>query len=258
MQNPQITVIIHAIKAAGATAPKAVQDAVSVDTTLTTAAREWVGSYTDVSRAWADAVLAGRDALDDPEVHRQTIAHVLNSQSLERAAATVSEERTVAALTATQDTILSAFKKAADKAGATLTEAHKILGDISLDAAALIFKLGATAVAAHTEALEAVRTIRAIDKGWGALATLTGFASPSTNTNMRLADVPLHTYEQHRRTPDVWALVRANCTVDLAITKAELDKRTARHDREREQRTATTEADWNRAVQRAHGIAPVF
>ncbi len=253
MRTPNIDLILSALNTIDVKPPKILTDAVADRSKIRTAARHATVTYADVAREWVTATLAGNDPLESPTLNRQAIAYLLSTENLTHTTQAIAEERITTALTNSQGAILSALKKACDQAGETLTAAHKIIGDLNLNDTELIFRKGAPAVEAHTEATKAINTIRTVLNAWGAIATLTGFAPSSTETVDRLADLPLETRNRLRRHGDAWDIVKAGATIDLAATGETVKARRQRHKVAAEARVTATADAWTDQVRRSQG-----
>lgn len=246
--NAKLTLILTAIEAAGGTTPEPLKQLATDAAQLQGRAREFQSSQIpDLAAAWAEATLDGRDITEDPAIIRALFLHAIGDGDLAYAAQNVVERRAITALTAIQDDILATLKAGFDQAGATLTRAYGILGNTRLDDTTTVFGLGPIAVQAHQDAVKARRTTRTIDQGWYALAELTRFADPGTEHVTRWADLPLTTFEQHRRSKDVWDLVAAGHTLDLAIDTHTVQERQQRLTTERAEREARPERDARKA-----------
>lgn len=259
MRNPHLTFITTALKAIGAELPKPLSKAIEETTRI----REHVASvrnraqgYPALAAAWADAVLDGRDPAEDREVFRALLNSQLLDGDIEYAASNVISDRAIAALKDVRDDILTTFKTAFDEAGQTLTRAHSILGDTSLDNTTTIFQLGPVAVQAHQDAQEARRIVRIIDNGWGGLNSLTNFAGSQIEVATRWTDSGIDTWEKIRHSKDAWDMTTKGATLDLAIDHGTI---TARHERlaaERAQRDGAPDME-NRDLRRKRGAAVV-
>lgn len=216
----RVGLIRTAVTAAGANLPKPVAQAVADHDKLAALTGAIpVVTAEQIEDAVADALLAGRDPLDDEHVRRLATSRALTGdrgQGIAYGVPLAAERRVVAALTAHADDILATLHAAADTASATLTAAHDILGDHDLGESELILRLGADAARAWAEARDAVQALRVIDRAWTALAELTRFAPASTDPTLRLADVTLEQYERVGRKAAPWDLVRAGAVIDLA------------------------------------------
>jgi hypothetical protein len=253
MRSPNIDLILSTLNTIDVKPPKILTDAVADRSKIRTAARLATVTYADVAREWVSATLAGKDPLESPTLNRQAIAYLLSTENLTHSTQAIAEERITTALANSEGAILSALKRACDEAGETLTAAHKIIGDLNLNETELIFRKGAPAVAAHTEATRALSIIRTVLSAWGAIASLTGFASSSTEAIDRLADLPLETRDRLRRNGDAWDIVKAGAPIDLAITSETVKARRQRHtDESKQQVTANADA-WTLQARRAQG-----
>ena len=204
--------------------PKAVTKALADFDTIT-AARIEVPSTEAIADAIASCMLAGTDPLADPKVLRFAASRALTTdrgESLGYAVAESAERHVLAAVADCADQILDDLGKAAAKPGQQLAAAFSVLGDVDLENDMLtILKAGPTAARAWSEASEAIALLRVIDRGWHSLAELTQFASTTSNPTLRHADLSLEQYEQVMpgrtdRPADVWAIVKAGGTIDLA------------------------------------------
>jgi hypothetical protein len=156
-------------------------------------------SLDDLAAAVVDCLNAGRDPLDDGHVRRLTIAATLagsTGNALRDGVTRATEARIVAALTDAAGAVLTTFGKAVSEAGATLHAAWRILGKLELSDSAAVLKMGPDASRAWADAIEAENRIRAIDKGWYALAEMTRFGSSTASPSLRLADLSL---KQHAK-----------------------------------------------------------
>lgn len=243
MRNPNLTFIVTAIKAAGGKTPKAITEAVDAQTRILEEARKARGTvqgYEALAVAWANAVLEDRDPAEDRDVFRAVLSNSLAAGDIEYAATNAITSRAIEGITKSQDEILALFKKAFDEAGRTLTNAHSILGTVSLDNTTAIFQLGPVAVQAYQEAQEARRIARVIDNGWNGMNSLTHFAGSCEHAT-RWTDADIGTWERLRRSKDAWDMTVAGATLDLAIDRATIEQRTARLATEREEREAAPE-----------------
>lgn len=238
MRNPQLTFIVNAIKAVGGKMPKAITEAVETQARILEEVRKARGTaqgYGALAVAWTNAILDGRDPAEDRDVFRAILSNSLAAGDIEYAATNAANERAIEGIAEEQDEILALFKKAFDEAGRTLTNAHSILGTVSLDNTTAIFQLGPVAVQAYQEAQEARRITRIIDTGWDGLNNLAHFAGSSEPVT-RWTDCDISTWERLRRSKDAWDMTVAGATLDLAIDRATIEQRTARLAQEREER----------------------
>ncbi|TCJ23546.1 hypothetical protein E0W80_10415 [Microbacterium sp. PI-1] len=243
MRNPNLTFIVNAIKAAGGKTPKAITEAVDAQARILEEARKARGTvqgYEALALAWANAVLEGRDPADDRDVFRAMLSNSLADGDIEYAATNAVTARAIEGITNSQDEILALLKKAFDEAGRTLTNAHSILGAISLDNTTAIFQLGPVAVQAYQDAQEARRITRLIDNGWTGMNNITQFAGSCEHVT-RWADTGITTWERMRRSKDTWDMTVAGATLNLAIDRATIHQRTARIANEREERDTAPE-----------------
>ncbi len=252
MPNPNINTAIAALNAIGIQLPKTVTTEIAAQSKIRDQARTLPGSYTDLAREWVNSTLAGKDPLDSPDLQRAALAYLLSTESLAKVADTVVEQRITDALTGARDAILSEIKTVADAAGAVLTSAHQIIGDRDLSETEVVFRLGAKAVEAHTNAMEAQSTIRKALTAWTSLARITGFASISENVTI-LADLPQETRQRLRRSGDAWDIVRAGHTIDLAADRATIKARQDRYAEEHRATKAAQQDQWQDQVQRRYG-----
>lgn len=243
MRNPNLTFIVNAIKAVGGKTPKAITEAVDAQNRILDEARKARGTvqgYEALAVAWTNAVLENRDPAEDREVFRAILSNSLAAGDIEYAATNAVNNRAIDGIAQAQDEILGLFKTAFDEAGRTLTNAHSILGTVSLDNTTAIFQLGPVAVQAYQEAQEARRLARIIDSGWNGMNQLTQFAG-STEHVTRWTDTDIDTWERVRRSKDAWDVTVAGATLDLAIDRATIEQRTARLAEEREERESAPE-----------------
>ena len=250
----QLGLISAAMVAAGTPWPKPVSKALADRDAIVAAARSLEAPHPSVVAAAAtDALLAGRDPFDDDQVRRHAVAAALGGEQggmFARNVSSYAEQRVVDALD--PDAIVAALKAAANEAGGVLTAAHGVLGDVQLNEAAIILRLGPAAAQAWTDARAAEKRLRVLGTGWHALATMTRFASADLLPTLRLADVSLEQFEKLGQRADAWSLVRAEVTIDLAdrITARERPERLAR---ERQAREAGIDASWGNEYRRTHG-----
>jgi hypothetical protein len=256
MPNADLNTFIGQMRQAGITLPKPVTAAITDQSKIKDAARTVTVNYRDLAEEWVNSVFAGTDPLDNPQLHRQASAYILTTQGLEKVATVIAEERVIAALAANADSILATMKKACDDAGATLTDVHNILGDLALNETEAVFRLGPTAVEAHARAVDASNLIRRVTTAWGALAALTGFARPSTETLDRLADLDLHTFTELRRHGDAWDIVRSGAAITLATDPATLKARADRRASDRAAGIQGRETAAHLAAQSFYGFQP--
>ena len=237
-----LSMIHTAMTAAGATYPKAVAKALE-DAEKLPAAVVALAAPTadDMAAAVVDCLNAGRDPLDDEHVRRLTTATVLagpSGNALTNGVTRAAERHVVAALTAEADALLATFGAAVAEAGATLTAAWRILGDLELTDSTAVLRMGPDASRAWTDALDAQKRIRALDGGWFGLAEATRFASSTDAPTLRLADLSLEQFEKLGRKAEPWAIVRAGVTIELAdreSIRARVDRlETERNARENE------------------------
>jgi hypothetical protein len=251
----------QAVTAANADLPKPVADALAARDALTaTADRLPTGSHAEMMGAVADALVAGRDPLDDEQVRRLVVARILGGEtggSLAYGIGNAADERIVAALAENVDAICDSFKAGVDAAGQVLAEAHDLFGDVDLDESHLILKMGPKASGAWTDAKDAVQRIRVIDSGWFALAELVHFAGTTTSRAVRLADVTLEQSEQLGHRAEPWAIVRAGATINMAATADAIAERVQRIAVEREQREQRADAGFGNEFRRTQGTGAV-
>lgn len=218
LNNAHISLIRQAFTTIGATLPKGVTQALADRDTLT-AATVPAATHDQIADAIAECVLAGRDPLDDEDVRRLAVSralaggHLHDFSHLLKASA---ERRVINALAANADEILARLAAPADKAGDTLADARRILGRVELSESEAILKKGPDAARAWGEAREAVHLLRVIDSAWVAMANLTGFASPTADPTIRIADVDMEIFEKVGRKAEPWAIVQAGGTIKLA------------------------------------------
>jgi hypothetical protein len=257
LTTAHINLLRQAIDAAGATMPTKVAKALG-DLDKLTSKGELFAQATDdqIAQALADALLAGRDPLDDDQLRRMATSRMLggtNGRALAIQVARHAEQRVTAALIDHVDYILANLHDAADVAGQHLSAAHAVLGDVGLDESLKIIRQGDDASGAWARARDAVAQLRTIDKGWTALANLTRFASTSP-TVPRLADLSLDQFEQLGLRPDGWAIVRAGATIDLADRQTIKD-RARRLAAKRENRAALPAAQFKDNYRRSRGVS---
>lgn len=237
MQSIDTATIVKAIKATGTPIPTVIQKLQEKQDRIREATREFYDTTDNgtLAAVWAGAILEDRNPYEDPEMIRAIITHTLRSADLERAGAAHMGDLITEALTDAQDDILDAFKNAVAEASNTLTSAHDIIGDYDDDA--VLIRLGTDAVAAHHAKKAAINVVRLIDHGWSALARQTRFAAETTESVIRLADLPVERFEEIRRnrTVNPWEIITRGGTLDLAIDRATVTARTSRHAEEREQ-----------------------
>lgn len=249
--------MIHiAMTAAGATYPKAVAKALEDAEKLPTAVAALAAPSADVmAAAVVDCLNAGRDPLDDEQVRRLTTAAVLagpSGNALTGGVARAAERHVVAALTAEADAILTTFGAAVAEAGATLTGAWRILGDLELTDSTAVLRMGPDASRAWTDARDAQKRIRALDGGWFGLAEATRFASSTDAPTLRLANLSLEQFEKLGRKAQPWDIVRAGVTIELA-DRTTIRERVARLTTEREDREVMPAEAFKTAYRRQQG-----
>lgn len=185
-----------------------------------------------------DALAAGRDPLTDKAVLRAVVGEQLRAANLTGPALAVAlDERAAAAVREDQHAILDALRAAAAEAGATLTAAHAVLGNLELTDADRVAYLGPNAVEHWQAARSAAATLDAVLTGWRALAELTRFAHPNTPVTQVLADMGMNVPTGPGASkPDAWTLVRHGATIDLADGPA-VAARKARIKAEQDERT---------------------
>jgi hypothetical protein len=253
-----LSMIRTAMTAAGGTWPKSVANALADAEELPAAVAAIPGpSVDDLAGAVVDCLTAGRDPLDDEHVRRLTTAAVLagpTGNALRGGVTRAAEARVVGALTESADDVLATLCEAVAESGATLSAAWRILGDLELNDAGAVLKMGPDASRAWTDAIAAQKRIRAIDGGWFGLAELTRFAGSSTSApTLRLADLSLEQYEKLGRKAEPWDIVRAGATIELA-DRTTIRERVARHTGEREARQTNHAESIRTAYRRTHGV----
>lgn len=252
-----LSMIQQAMTAAGATYPKTVAKAIDERAKLTASAAAIAQpSADDVAAAVADAIIGGRDPLEDETVRRLTTARAIagpTGDALRGGVDRAAETRIIAAMTTEADAIITAFRTAIADAGATLAASWRILGDLELNDSVAVLKMGPDASRAWTDARDAQKRIRAIDDGWYGLAELTRFASSSDPKTLRLADVNLETFEKLGRTAEPWAIVRAGITLDLA-DRTTIRERVERLNIARQDRQAHARQKFSDQYRQARGI----
>lgn len=254
LNHAHVNLIRKTYTAIGVVFPKAVTKALA-DFDKITAARIDVPSTEEIADAIAASLLADRDPLADPKVLRFAASRALTNargESLGYAVDESARRHVLAAIANAADQILSDMQQGAAKPGQQLAAAYLILGDVDLKSSTQILKMGTEATRAWAEASEALALLRTIDSGWHALAELTQFASTTSNPTLRFADLDLDTYEQlwvngrTDRPADVWAIVQAGGTIDLAdrVTFHERVQRIAEARVERQAKAEKVTAEW--------------
>lgn len=252
-----LSVLNAALRAAGADYPKAVKKAFTDRDALRSGVAPLAKiRRADVIAAAADAILAGTDPLTDRAVVRLGIASLMTGDSfdIELTMTRHADDRIAAVLTTEAPAVLDSLRSAALTHGRALTDAHAILGDTPLSSSATILSLGPVAAEAWAAALRSSKAVNALDAGWVALADLTRFANPSALKIHRLADVSLDDRERLGHNPDVWTLVQAGATIDLATAET-LATREARMHTERATRQVVADRASDRATSVRYGFA---
>lgn len=254
MKNSNVDLLLVTFKDLGIALPDNVAAAAAERATIRAAARDIDPSnYSHLAAAWVTAVVDGKDPLDSPELTRAAVAFVLGEGNLVHAATGVVDERVASAIATSREQILADVKNVCDTAGATLADAHEVLGSLNLSETSSIFRLGPAAVEAHTKATAARRTILKVMTAWQAVADITGFTPTSSEKIDRLADLPLDVRNALRRNGDPWDIVQAGGTIDLAIDAATLRTRSERHTTEQRAAEANVRSDWSAQVHRVLG-----
>lgn len=247
-----------AVAAAGASLPEAVDQAARDLDTLTELARAFTSpTNAQIQDALAEAMLEGRDPLDDAQLRRLTTAQALTGNDGRAVAYGVpqaGERRLVAALVEHADDILVTLHEAAAKHSANLSTAHALIGDVDLTEADQILRLGPNAARAWAEARDAVQELKIIDRAWTSLAELTRFASSSTEPALRLAALTLEQFDQVGRKADAWAIVRAGAVIDLA-DRTTIRERTQALSHARQTRSAVAADGFRQQYRRSQGVA---
>jgi len=206
-----------------------------------------------IAEAWADATLNDRDPFKDPTLQATLFAKALG-EHLEYQVGQVVDQRIIAALKQHADPILNQLKNVCADASAHLHAAHAVIGNVPFTAEATA-AAGSYVLASWESATEAIRKIDQVNTAWHYLAQLTRFAIPDTDRPIRLcATLDVGTYDRTRRHYDVWAIIHAGHSLDLATTQAEIQ---ARRDRIAQLRKEADEArteEARRAVKRSFGI----
>lgn len=226
----QLGMLRTAITAAGATFPKDVVQALADRDKIAQASSDFLAPSADqVADAIAGCLLRGEDPADDEHVRHLTTASAISSPSggYSMNVTAAADRRVVAALEANADVIIGILAEAAAKAGAKLANAFRVIGDHDLTDEAFILRLGPDGARAWVEAREAQQQLRALERGWGALANMTHFANISGDPTNRIADLDLETWEKVGRKADPWAIVCAGGTISLA-DRHSIRERTAR------------------------------
>ena len=127
----------------------------------------------DLDAAVTAAILGGREPAADPEVQRVTTATLLaGNVGLPDAVAGAALDVIRSACLAHLDEIVDAWRKPFDEAAATLTEAHKRIGDLSLDDTGTIVARGGDIADVWAKAKSAEQVIDQVVSGWSHLMTL--------------------------------------------------------------------------------------
>jgi hypothetical protein len=253
-RNQNLNFIVNALKAIGAPMPPALTNALDERKRIHEAVSEFRGTgYAGLAEAWANVILDGRDPAEDREVFRAVLTSTLaGGGDLERAAGNAVDARAERAVSDMHADLLKQFKKAFDKAGKTMRDAHEILGRVSLDDTTAIFQLGPVAVKAHQDAQEARRIVRVINMGWEGVNAIANIAPPTIERATRWADSDIDTWERTRRLKDGWDMTTAGVTLDLAIDNDTIRARQERLNTEREERDTRPDRE-EREARRALG-----
>lgn len=252
-RNQNLNFIVSALKAIGQPIPDALTGAIDERKRIAEAVNDYRGTgYVAMAEAWANAVLDGRDPAEDREVFRAFLASALTEGGdLEYAAGNAIDKRAERSVSDTQTELLKTFKKAFDKAGKTMRDAHAILGNVDIDDTTAIFQLGPVAVKAHQDAQDARRIVRAVHQGWVGLNGITHTMSTATERATLWADIDIDTWERTRRLKDGWDMTTAGVTLNLAIDNNTIRARQERLHAEREERETRQDTEARESRQAA-------
>lgn len=174
----------------------------------------------DLALATIAALEAGTDPATDPRVQAITTARALTGDAtLRDGLAAVLTDGLRNACRAEAEALVEVWRPAFDRAAATLTDAHRVLGDIALDDHAAVVRLGPAGTEAWADATDAATTIATIHDGWAALAALlTGSPVAKRHRLLAIADIDANTWLEENmdnRPADPWAAVVDGFTLDL-------------------------------------------
>lgn len=253
---PTARTLITVFMDLGAELPEPVTQSIqNVEALTTAAAAVNVPTAEDIHEAAADAILEGRNPFEDQRVQALAAARSFSdSGALQQGINGVAYNRVIAAFTAHADELVDTLKKEVDAAGAKLTAAHAILGEVDLKDTETILALGPKAAEAWIDAKAANTTIDRLLTGWYWLADLTRFASPSLSPTFRLADLDIDTIQAIGRKANAWAIVKAGGTIDLA-TRATAKERERRYSAGLKAQAAERDSATQAAVRRKYGTA---
>ncbi len=241
MRNPNLTFVRDAIKISDMKMPAPFEQSLNDIDRIDTAAQnlQHEAGFPALAEAWTNAILENRDPATDPHIIRALTSNALTTGGdITYAAHIVIEKRLTEQLTKMTDTILNGWAKTVTTASNTMTDAHEILGTIPLEDQTSIATLGPRALEAAIDARTANHKVKVIAQGWNALASLTRFATNTTELATRIADLDLNTWEKVRRTKEPWVIIQAGATLTLATNRDDIATRLARLDRQREERAA--------------------
>lgn len=219
LTTAHLNLIRTALDTIGAPLPKQVRAALADRDKLAALTPIPTVTGAEVADAVAACLLAGRDPLDDDNIRRLAIARALGSEgsgNMSYGVGQAADRLVAAALTEHAGAILAVLAAATAQHGTTLTRAHAILGDLSLDDSQAVLSLGPDAARCWAETREAVHVLRGVDRAWSSLAEVTRFASSSTPPVLRFAALTLEQYERTGRSADAWTLVQAGAVLELA------------------------------------------
>ncbi|MCC4247486.1 hypothetical protein [Microbacterium testaceum] len=236
MRNHDLRAIFEAIKTSGYKLPAEIQkhndDADKIHQAVLEV-RATSTNYQALAASWATSILEDRDPIEDPDILRVLIANVLNQGDIDSAASTAHENKLIHLLPKYHNGILAAFKAAADEAGATLTEAHKIIGTADINDLSRIAGMGAVAVDARDNMIESNRILRVIDQGWIAMQRLARVL-PDIPWRLRMGDMDLNTYEKTTYARKPSDLIVKGVTINLAANAETIKDRLEQEREERE------------------------
>lgn len=169
--------------------------------------------------ALVTAIDAGKDITTDKNVAAALQAQQLVNEGIRERMRNQAGQILTDALTIRDEELFDALTTVFDKAADQLATAHTTLGDVDINNADAVLRLGGHAAEAWAVAKSGVATIDTINKTWAAWAQVTKLAPIDAHwQTLRIADVDWHTWHTNKLAgnPNPWKLTQLGITLSLA------------------------------------------
>lgn len=191
--------LLNAITGTGAAAPSTIVDAHTAAATLSSQVRNLHPGEAALAAAVAAALEAGRDPAADPDVQRILTAAQLANDGLTQHVDAIAYGRFRDVCRAEADAVVHAWRAPFDQAAATLTTAHRRVGQLPLDDTADWLRHGSDIGQVWADAQAAAATVATITAGWSALVDLGRLATLDPRHRiLRLAAVDYDTWHDQQ------------------------------------------------------------